>query len=47
MWECVETLWGGVSCMLINDGLSAHTQSETAICLVYFSVRMGTTVKKN
>lgn len=32
--------------MLINDGLSAHTQTETVICLIYFSVRLGTMVKK-
>lgn len=46
VWECVETLQGGVSCMLINDGLSAHTQTETVICLIYFSGRLGTMVKK-
>lgn len=47
VWECVETLRGGVSCMIINDSLSAHTQTETVICLTYFSVRLGTMVKKN
>lgn len=33
--------------MIINDSLSAHTQTETVICLTYFSVRLGTMVKKN
>lgn len=32
--------------MLINDSLSAHTQTEPAICLTYFSGRLGTMVKK-
>lgn len=42
----VETLQGGVSCMLITDSLSAHTQTETIICLTYFSVRPNTALKK-
>lgn len=42
----VETLWGGVSGMLINDSLSTHAQTETIICLSYFSVRLGMMVKK-
>ena len=32
--------------MLINDSLSTDTQTETIICLTYFSVRLGTMVKK-
>lgn len=32
--------------MLISNSLSTHTQTETIICLTYFSVRLGTSWQK-